>query len=104
MKNKVCYIFAAGDFNGNFFGANNRMRWDEENSCYRTVQLLKLGLYNYHYLWVPRGKQTGATAPSEGNFYNTENEYLIMIYHRDFGERYDRLVGMLQVNYDLEKN
>lgn len=96
--------YLCGDFNGNFFGANNRMRWDEENSCYRTVQLLKLGLYNYHYLWVPRGKQTGATAPSEGNFYNTENEYLIMIYHRDFGERYDRLVGMLQVNYDLEKN
>ena len=96
--------YLCGDFNGNFFGASNRMSWDEESQCYRTVQLLKLGLYNYHYLWVPRGKAVGATAPSEGDFYNTENEYLIMIYHRDFGGRYDRLVGMLQVNYDLERD
>ncbi len=96
--------YLCGDFNGNFFGANNRLQWDNENQCYRTVQLLKLGLYNYHYLWVPRGEQVGVTAPSEGDFYNTENEYLIMIYHREFGGRYDRLVGMLQVNYNLEKN
>ncbi|MBE6303263.1 MAG: DUF5103 domain-containing protein [Bacteroidales bacterium] len=96
--------YLCGDFNGNFFGANNRLQWDNENQCYRAVQLLKLGLYNYHYLWVPRGEQVGVTAPSEGDFYNTENEYLIMIYHREFGGRYDRLVGMLQVNYNLEKN
>lgn len=96
--------YLCGDFNGNFFGANNRLQWDDENQCYRTVQLLKLGLYNYHYLWVPRGEQVGVTTPSEGDFYNTENEYLIMIYHREFGGRYDRLVGMLQVDYNLEKN
>ena len=96
--------YLCGDFNGNFFGANNRLQWDDESQCYRTVQLLKLGLYNYHYLWVPRGEQVGVTTPSEGDFYNTENEYLIMIYHREFGGRYDRLVGMLQVNYNLEKN
>lgn len=96
--------YLCGDFNGNFFGANNRLQWDDESQCYRTVQLLKLGLYNYHYLWVPRGEQVGVTTPSEGDFYNTENEYLIMIYHREFGGRYDRLVGMLKVNYDLENN
>jgi hypothetical protein len=53
---------------------------------------------------VPRGGHKGVTARAEGDFYSTENEYLIMIYHRDFGGRYDRLVGMLQLSYDLERN
>ena len=53
---------------------------------------------------MPRGEKVGRTSHCEGDFYNTENEYLIMIYHRDFGSRYDMLVGMLQVKYDLEKN
>lgn len=96
--------YLCGDFNGGFFGTRNRMQYDESEGVYRTVQLLKLGLYNYHYLWVPRGGHTGVTACAEGDFYNTENEYLIMIYHREFGARYDRLVGMLQLSYDLERN
>ena len=96
--------YLCGDFNGNFFGTNNRLEYDKVNSCYRTVQLLKLGLYNYCYLWLPRGESVGMTEPAEGDFYNTENEYLIMIYHRDFGGRYDKLVALLQLHYDLEKN
>ena len=96
--------YLCGDFNGNFFTPANRLEYDTSARCYRTVQMLKLGLYNYHYLWVPRGSDRGLTARSEGDFYDTENEYLIMIYHRDFGGRYDKLVGMLQLNYELEKN
>ncbi|MBR5276895.1 MAG: DUF5103 domain-containing protein [Bacteroidaceae bacterium] len=96
--------YLCGDFNGNFFGAANRMHYDEKSGAYRSVQLLKMGLYNYHYLWVPRGSHVGTTARAEGDFYNTENEYLILIYHRDFGGRHDKLVGMLQIKYDLERN
>ena len=96
--------YLCGDFNGNTFGAKNRLQWDEASRSYRTVQLLKLGLYNYQYLWVPRGSDKGITARTEGDFYNTENEYLIYIYHRDFGGRYDKLIGVKQLHYDLEKN
>ena len=58
---------------------------------------MKLGVYNYQYVWVPDGGQKVSTANTEGDFYNTENEYLIYVYHREFGARYDRLVGFLAV-------
>lgn len=47
-------------------------------------------------MWLPVPPQE-VPAQAEGNFYETENEYLILVYHRAFGERYDRLIGMQQV-------
>jgi hypothetical protein len=44
------------------------------------------------------------TGPAEGDSYDTENEYLVYVYYRGFGERYDRLVGVCAVNYMLERN
>jgi hypothetical protein len=34
----------------------------------------------------------------EGNHYETENDYFIMVYHRPPGSRFDRLVGTQQIN------
>ena len=33
----------------------------------------------------------------DGDFYQTENEYLILVYHRPQGARYDALVGFAKV-------
>ena len=77
------------------------MRYNKEHYNYENVQLLKQGSYNYQYLYVHNGSTKGETGPVEGNFYQTENEYLILIYHRPFGERYDKLIGMKQINFDV---
>ena len=56
------------------------------------------------YVWLP---DTGGKAEFdevEGNYFNAENEYLIYIYYREFGSRYDRLLGIGGVNYSLENN
>ena len=31
---------------------------------------------------------------TEGNWYETENQYTILIYYRPFGARYDQLIGV----------
>lgn len=82
----------------------NRLLYDYEECCYFTSRLLKLGVYNYMYVWVPRGSATSLFDAVEGSFFNAENEYLIYIYYREFGSRYDRLVGVGGVNYSLENN
>ena len=61
--------------------------------------MMKQGAYNDQYLDGTPGRTGGGPAQEEGNFYETENEYLILVYHRPFGERYDRLIGMQQVSY-----
>ena len=30
----------------------------------------------------------------DGNFDETENEYNVVVYYRDFGQRFDRVVGV----------
>ena len=69
------------------------MKWDASQGVYVCDLLLKQGAYNYQYLWVPDGTTVGHAGMIEGNKYQTINEYLICIYDRPMGERYDHLVG-----------
>lgn len=89
--------YLLGDFCGSGFGKKNILFYDKEEGYYFASHLLKLGVYNYQYVWVPDNGQKVSTDNTEGNFYNTENEYLIYLYHREFGARYDKLVGFLVV-------
>ena len=89
--------YLLGDFCNGGFGKNNVLYYDSEEGYYFTSFLLKLGVYNYCFVWLPEGAKKASFAFSEGNFYNTENEYMIYIYYREFGSRYDRLVGFAVV-------
>lgn len=82
---------------GNRFSSDNIMEYDSVEGAYFSSQLLKFGVYNYQYVWLPDGENAALTDSAEGDFFNTENEYLVLVYHRAFGERYDSLVGALRV-------
>jgi hypothetical protein len=60
--------------------------------------LLKQGWYNYEYLFVKKGDKTVEPSLFEGNHYETENDYLILVYYRNPKERFDRMIGSLVVN------
>jgi hypothetical protein len=95
-------IYLNGDFTYGQFNSTYSLNYNEQTRCYEGVQLVKQGLYNWLYLYVPEGSSVGQTAPVEGNFYETENEYLILVYHRPFGARCDQLVGMTSVKFSQE--
>lgn len=69
------------------------MSYDASTGCYRAHMLLKQGAYNYQYLWVPDGTTVGQAGKIEGDKFQTINEYVIRVYDRPMGSRYDRLVG-----------
>lgn len=94
-------IFIDGDFVHRRFDPESEMRYNPVTQRYERAMLLKQGAYNYQYLLVPPGAMRGYTAPVEGDSYQTDNEYLIKIYHRRRGDRYDRLIGHHQImNYE----
>ena len=69
-----------------------RMKYNVQKNVYEGDVLLKQGYYSYQYLSVDhQGK--GNTQPVEGDFFQTENEYTVLLYYRKLGARYDRLVG-----------
>ena len=65
-----------------------RMRYDGERKVYYTALLQKQGYYNYRYLTTER-----QIPPSEGNFYQTENSYQVLVYYKKIGGRTWQLVG-----------
>ncbi|MFT5984193.1 MAG: hypothetical protein ACI9RM_002655, partial [Ulvibacter sp.] len=55
-------------------------------------RLFKQGFYNYKYVLVDRDGSIDNGALS-GNFWQTENEYTVIVYYRDIGARFDRIIG-----------
>jgi archaellum component FlaF (FlaF/FlaG flagellin family) len=86
-------IYLDGEFTEHQFTPTTLMKYDPSTGLYICDMLLKQGDYNYQYLWVPEGSATGLTAKIEGNKYQTVNEYLVRVYNRQSGERYDRFIG-----------
>lgn len=90
-------IFIDGDFTQRRFSPESLMTYNRATNRYETSILLKQGAYNYQYLTVERSGQTiGQTAAVEGDKYPTVNEYLVSVYYRQPGSRYDRLVAVTQ--------
>ncbi len=75
----------------------NRMEYDFSSKAYKLTMLLKQGYYNYHYVFLEDDASVADAYPFEGNFYETNNDYFITVYHRPPGGRYDLLVGTMQI-------
>ena len=73
------------------------MHFDPEQRAYVKTLLLKQGGYNYQFWFRPRGSQRANVERIDGSFWQTRNEYTIFVYHRAWGGRYDRLIGVKTV-------
>ena len=87
-------IYIDGELTNHLYSPYNEMVYNPQTEQYEKTLLLKQGSYNYQYLFLPDGARTATAAPVEGNYYQTVNEYLVKVYHRAPGERYDRLIGI----------
>lgn len=87
-------VFLGGEYNYNQMNESNRMDYDMNEKMYTKSVLLKQGGYNYQYWFRQKGEEKATAASIEGSFWQTQNQYAIYIYHRGFGERYDKLIGV----------
>lgn len=79
----------------------SRMEFNKEKGQYEKVLFLKQGYYNYSYITLDANKPVRnrfSFDNTEGNFTNTENDYMILIYFRPFGARADELIGYTRLN------
>lgn len=71
-----------------------KMNYVERAKAYAADVNLKQGFYNYVYAAVPKkGPKKVDLNMLEGNWFETENQYTILVYYKAFGERYDHLVA-----------
>ncbi|WP_317898684.1 DUF5103 domain-containing protein [Aurantibacillus circumpalustris] len=77
---------------------NSKMTYNYERFGYQARLRLKQGYYNYIYVISDDTKKGGDEAAIEGNHWDTENDYFILVYHRKFGTYYDQLIGYQKMN------
>lgn len=76
-----------------------KMTYQNVVNAYTADVLLKQGYYNYIYATVPRqGDKIADVSELEGDWFETENQYTILVYYRPFGERYDRLMSAYTIS------
>ncbi|WP_343487711.1 type IX secretion system plug protein domain-containing protein [Allomuricauda sp. d1] len=90
-------VYVVGRFNNYDLSEENKMVFNEETGNMELVYPIKQGFYNYKYVIVGEDGEVKLNQVS-GNFHFTENNYLILIYYRDFGEMYDSIIGIGSTN------
>lgn len=81
-----------------------RMTYNPAISSYVAKVSLKQGYYDYLYTVVPDGGTEGDISETEGNWYETDNNYTILVYFRPFGGRYDQLIGVRSFSARFQGN
>jgi len=88
--------YIVGLFNNYKLDDNSRLRMDPNTGKFATVQFLKQGVFDYAYVWVDK---SGNVVPGalEGNHFETENTYQLLVYSRPAGSRWEELIGFKEL-------
>ncbi|MBS1565692.1 MAG: DUF5103 domain-containing protein [Bacteroidetes bacterium] len=96
MPDKELFLF--GELTNYGQDEKAKMIWNPAKGVYETDLLLKNGYYDYAYITTGRDNPKPSFDYTEGNFWETENDYTILVYYRGIGGRTDELVGLTRVN------
>ena len=86
-------IYVTGMFNNYALTQENKMEYNSEKGIYEKAILIKQGFTNYEYLAVNPNGTIDQENAIDGNFYQTENEYTVLVYYRENTDRYDHVIG-----------
>jgi hypothetical protein len=85
---------------------NSKMDFNDLTGVYEKSLYLKQGYYNYSYITLTDRKEEGFVPSfenTEGNFWGTANNYMVLVYFRPFGARADELIGYTRINSTFQR-
>ncbi|CAL2090906.1 DUF5103 domain-containing protein [Tenacibaculum sp. 190524A05c] len=91
FENKDVYIYGA--YNNFELNGSNKMEYNSEENIYEASMLLKQGFYNYTYVTLDENNKIDLTKIN-GSFFQTENEYTVIVYYKPFGALFYRAIGV----------
>lgn len=86
-------IHIYGAFNNFKIEEETKLNYNETKKMYEGAILLKQGFYNYTFVGVNKGNILN-TRLVRNSFFETENEYTVIVYYRPLGGFFDRVVGI----------
>jgi hypothetical protein len=86
-------IYITGMFNNYNLIPEYKMDYNEKKGIYEKAALIKQGFTNFQYTVADDNGIIDSENAIDGNFYQTENEYTILVYYRENNDRYERVIG-----------
>lgn len=77
-----------------------KLKYNPALNYWETSLLLKQGYYNYQYVFVPYGENKIDETYIEGSHWQTLNEYTILLYLKEEGTSYDKLIGTSSIKIE----
>ncbi len=90
-------IYLAGAITGYELSDKWKMNFNRETYRYECTAFMKQGYYNYTYISVDENDPS-RKYELEGNYWETENSYTILVYYKSFTDRNDQLIGVGSIN------
>ncbi len=93
-------IYIIGQLSDYNLSPSAKMQYNAGTGVYETTLFLKQGYYDYMYVTIDQDdrKRTPVFDDTEGNIWETDNEYAILVYYRSLGGRADELIGVTRIN------
>jgi hypothetical protein len=93
LANPSSSIYIVGMFNNYSLTPENKMEFNTKKGLYEKAILIKQGFTNYQYLTVNNKGIIDQENAFDGNFYQTENDYTVLVYYKGSNDRYERVIG-----------
>ena len=97
---KDVYLF--GQLTNYAFTDSTKMQFNAEKGVYETHLFLKQGYFNFTYI-VADKNNFGSRQELDGNYFETENTYTILVYYKSFNDRSDQLIGATTIDSRTDK-
>lgn len=91
-------IYITGMFNNYSISPEYKMDYNEKKGIYEKPLLIKQGFTNFQYVIADNKGIIDNENAIDGNFYQTENEYTVLVYYKENTGRYDRIIGKGNAN------
>lgn len=89
-------VYIVGQLTNYNFNDSAKMVFNTEKGVYERSLFLKTGYYDYCYATIDKQdpKRRSSFEFTEGNYWESENLYTILVYYRPLGGRADELIGI----------
>lgn len=101
IEGKDVYIMS--NFTNSELNDSTKLLYNEEEGWYEKTFLMKQGYYSYTYVTKDKNNENAIAdvTLTDGNLWETENDYTVFVYYKSVNGRHDELVGITTVNTRL---
>lgn len=91
-------VYVFGEISGWVASDDFKMQWDADKKRYTLNRNIKQGMVNFYYALLTKSDGKINIEKIEGNHFETENDYDIILYYRDIRRENDRVLGVYSFN------